>query len=97
MHCCHALQLLPCVWIDFFIPIKTHAATVVPVLAFDIITAIAALRDVVVIVATRAACVSFADESGGSVEQEEAATGLYILFHRIHYGCREERKDEETQ
>ncbi len=80
MHCCHTLQLLPCVWINFT-PVKIHAATAVSGLAFVVIAAVTALRDVVVIIATSAACASFAAESGGGIEQKELATGLYVLLH----------------
>lgn len=81
MHCCHTLQLLPCVLIDFIAAIKTHTATAVIGLAFAVFVVVTVLREVVVIVAASAACVSFAGESGGGVDQKEAATGLYIFFH----------------
>lgn len=81
MHCCHNLQLLPWVWIDFFMIVKTHAATAVSGLAFNDIAAVTVLRDVVVVIATSAACVPFVAESGGVVEQKEAATCLHVLFH----------------
>lgn len=81
VHCCHNLQVLPWVWIDFFMIVKTHAATAVSGLAFDVIAAVTVLGDVVVVIATSAACVPFVVESGGIVEQKEAATGLHVLFH----------------
>lgn len=95
MHRCHALQLLPCVFIEVFAVIKARVATAVSGLAFGVTAGVAALGDDVVVVATRAACVSFAHESGGGVEQKEPATGLYVLLHRIHDGCGEETQVEE--
>lgn len=77
MHCCYTLQLLPCVWIDFIAAIKTCVTG----LAFAVIVAVDGVGEVVVVVATGAAGVFFAGESRGGVEQEEAATGLDVLFH----------------
>lgn len=77
MHCCHTLQLLPCVFIDLFTTIKNRV----------IHHALSVFAAVVI-----ATSVSFAGESGGGVDQKEAATGLYVLFHRIHYSCRETQR-----
>lgn len=92
VHCSHNLQLLPWVWRDF--TIKTRARAAVPGLAFSFIAAVADLRDVVVV--ADCACVAFVIESGSIVEQKEAATSLYVLFHRIHHSCREEMNDGDT-
>lgn len=59
VHCCHTLQLLPCVLIVFFNAIKTAVFG----LTFSTVTVIAVLRDVVVISATSAARVSFTGKS----------------------------------
>ena len=95
VHRCHTLQLLPCVLIEVFAVIKAHVATTASGLAFGVTAGVAALGDDVVVVATRAARVSFAYESGGGVEQKEPATGLYVLLHRVHDGCGEETQVEE--
>lgn len=90
VHCCHTLQLLPCVFTDFITDIRACNAKAVTGISLTFIAAFAALRNVVIITAG-AACMSFGGKRGSSVEKEDTAAGLYVFFNRVHHSCRREQ------